>query len=338
MADVPIQITAIYIVCKSYQAETIRRLIYPANRKLARTEPAQPMFNPDTEISTWNNLRILMAEDYEVNQKIVQLILLKAGYHVDVVTNGQQAIEAHKKNRYDLILMDIQMPVMDGLAATREIRAWELIAQGSKLRTENRFQKTENRGQKIDSGSEIRRVPIIAMTGDASMAGFDPKRYPGMNDCVCKPLQRDHLLSVIDRWIDCGSSYPLNQEPINDIGAPIEKPDETSLPIDLDRAIDEFMGKKKILYAVLGQFMVRAGDQITGLHRAGCRYDCGFIASEAHRLKGGAANLRARRLSRAAADLEKAAESKKAEEICESIEKLAEEFNHLERFLRQKGL
>jgi two-component system sensor histidine kinase/response regulator len=325
LANVPIQITAIYSVCKSYQAETIRRLTYPANGKLERTEPGQPMVNPATGISTRNNSRILVAEDEEVNQKIVQLILLKAGYHVDVVTNGQQAVEACKKNRYDLILMDIQLPVMDGHEATKRIR--------------NRVSgMLHNIGENSDSNSDFKWVPIIAMTGDASMNSFDPKRYPGMNDCVGKPLQRDNLLSVIDRWIDCGSSYALNQKPINDIDTPFEKPDEPSLPIDLDRAIDEFMGKKKILYALLGQFMTRTGDQITGLRRAGCRCDYGVIASEAHRLKGGAANLRARRLSRAASDLEKAAESKKEEEICELIEKLAEEFHHLERFLRQKGL
>jgi two-component system, sensor histidine kinase and response regulator len=308
-----------------------------------------PMENCGTESSSRKYRRILLAEDYEVNQKIAQLILQKAGYQVDAVINGQQAVEAYKKNRYDLILMDIQMPVMDGHTATREIRAWELKAQSSKLRI-------EDRGQRMDSGSEIpsdnmslgavnrslqseiKRVPIIAMTGAASMNSFDLKRYPGMDDCVCKPLQRDHLLSVMDRWIDCGPNYTLDKEPINEIGPPAKNPDETNLPLDLDRAIDEFMGKKKILYEVLDQFMLRAGDQITGLRRAGCRSDYGVVASEAHRLKGGAANLRACRIARVASDLEKAAEGKKTEEICDLIEKLAEEFHHLEVFLHQKGL
>ncbi len=83
------------------------------------------MTNQNTATSIQKNSRILVAEDYEVNQKIAQLMLQKAGYHVDIVANGQQAIEAYKQNHYDLILMDIQMPLMDGHAATRAIREWE---------------------------------------------------------------------------------------------------------------------------------------------------------------------------------------------------------------------
>jgi CheY-like chemotaxis protein len=288
-----------------------------------------PMENSTTESISRKCRRILLAEDYKVNQKIAQLILQKAGYQVDVVINGQEAVEAYKKNHYDLILMDIHMPVMDGHEATKRIRSWEggiqnKIGKNSKPNSEIRIPH-----------SDLKRVPIIAMTGDASMNSFAPKRYPGMDDCVCKPLQRDHLLSVMDRWIDCGSSRALDKEPINEIGAPAKNPDETNLPLDLDRAIDEFMGKKKILYEVLDQFMLRAGDQITGLRRAGCRSDYGVVASEAHRLKGGAANLRAGRLARVASDLEKAAEGKKTEEICGLIEKLAEEFLHLEKFIKK---
>jgi two-component system sensor histidine kinase/response regulator len=293
------------------------------------------MENCTTESSSRKCRRILLAEDYEVNQKIAQLILQKAGYQVDAVINGQQAVEAYKKNRHDLILMDIQMPVMNGHEATKRIRSWE---DGIR----NKIEKNSDSNSDFQlPTSDFKRVPIIAMTGDASMNSFDPKRYPGMDDCVCKPLQRDHLLSVLGRWIDCGSSYALDQEPIGEIDAPAQNPDETNetnLPLDLDRAIDEFMGKKKILYAVLDQFMLRAGDQINGLRQAGCGSDYGVVASEAHRLKGGAANLRACRLSRVASDLEKAAEGKKTEEICELIEKLAEEFHHLEIFLHQKGL
>ncbi|UCD80874.1 MAG: response regulator [Desulfobacterales bacterium] len=310
------------------------------------------MFNHDADKNTPKNLRILVAEDYEVNQKIAQLILEKAGYQVDIVADGQQVLEACKQKSYDLILMDIQMPVMDGHVATREIRAWELKAQGSKLRaddrgqkTENRFQNTEKKGQRIEAQSEIRnlqseikRIPIIAMTGDASEGGFDPQRYPGMNDCVCKPLQRAHLLSVINRWTDPASSCTQDQRLMTEIDPPVKKQGETNLPLDLDRAVDEFMGNKKILYAVLAEFIDQVGDQITVLREAGCRRDYRAIASEGHRIKGGAANLAARGLSLAASDLEKAAESQKAEEICKLIERLEEEFSHLERFLRQKGL
>jgi CheY-like chemotaxis protein len=231
-----------------------------------------------------------------------------------------------------LILLDIQMPVMDGHEAATRIRNWE-----DEMRNKIAKDSDSKAGLGIPH-SDFKRIPIIAMTGDASMSSFDPKRYPGMDGCVSKPLRRDQLLSVIDCCINHGSGDALDAESINEIEAPAKNQAETNLPLDLVRAIKEFMGKEKILYAVLDQFMRRAGDQIAGLRRAGRRSDYTAVASEAHRIKGGAANLRAGRLSRVAADLQKAAEAKKTEDICELVEKLAEEFHHLAIFLKQKGL
>jgi len=274
--------------------------------------------------------RILVAEDFEVNQKVAQLLLQKAGFQVDVVANGQQAVSAHQQNRYDLILMDIQMPIMDGLEATKRIRSWE---------AEMGIRREKNSDLNPDltlQTSEFKRVPIIAMTGDAAMNGFDSQRYPGMDDCVCKPLQRDQLLSVMSRWIENGDSEALGQHPAGEIGSQAQKPAQSDLVLDLDRAIDEFMGKKKILSDVLARFIDQAEDQIAGLRNACKNSDYQAVASAAHRLKGGAANLRAERLAGAAADLEKAAGNQNCEAIRELIDKLAAEFHHLAQFLRDK--
>lgn len=319
--------------------------------------------------------RILVAEDHEVNQQVAQLILEKADFQVDIVADGRQAVSAHKKNQYDLILMDIQMPVMDGHAATREIRAWELNAQSAKLKAEDGGQKTENSfqdpaqkdrmiaaesAQRIQNRqgemrnnveensastsnfqfptSEFRKVPIIAMTGEASGSGFDPQRYPGMDDWVCKPLQRDQLLRTIDKCLGRHAGEEQDQNPLKAVDDPLDKADRKKPPIDLDRALKEFMGKKDILFAVLDQFMNRSGDQITDLRSACGRADYRAVASDAHRLKGAAANLRAGGLARAASDLETAVATEKNAAVCSLIEKLAEEFHHLERFLRQEGV
>ena len=276
--------------------------------------------------------RILLAEDYEVNQKVAQLILQKAGFHVDVVANGRQAVTAYKENHYDLILMDIQMPVMDGHEATKRIRNWE-----GGMRNKGGSYSDSNSDSRLPT-SDFKRVPIIAVTGEASANGFDRNRYPGMDDWVCKPLQRDHLLPVIHKWAGPPSDEAVDQSPVKAADNPINKADGKNLPIDLGRALDEFMGQKDILFAVLDQFMNRSGDQIADLRSAYGRSDYQAIASDVHRLKGGAANLRADRLARAASDLEKAALSKNKKEIHNLISNLEEEFHHLERYLRQVEL
>ncbi len=120
---------------------------------------------------------ILLAEDNLVNQKVACRVLEKLGYRVDVAADGQAAVDAWASGRYHLILMDCQMPVMDGYEATRQIRARET------------------------NGAHI---PIIALTAHA-MKGADLEcSEAGMDDYVSKPIDRDQLNSKIERWLDAG--------------------------------------------------------------------------------------------------------------------------------------
>ncbi len=201
------------------------------------------MTNSNTVSGMDKRPRILVADDYEVNQKIVQLILQKSGYRVDIVENGQQAVDTCQQNHYDLILMDIQMPLMDGHEATRVIREGEkkLKAQSSKLKANDSAEHSafsiqpsveaqqspmgNKEGENSDPNStfriptsEFKRVPIIAMTGSAAPGSFDETLYPGMNDCVGKPLRREFLLSVVKKWIgaesdNCANEYPADPTP-----------------------------------------------------------------------------------------------------------------------------
>jgi PAS domain S-box-containing protein len=117
--------------------------------------------------------RILVAEDVPMNQELLVTLLRRAGHEVEVVGDGLAAVEAVERKSYDLVLMDVQMPAMDGLEATRRIRALP---------------------------GECRDVPIIAMTARALSADFDECFAAGMDDYLSKPVDAAALLATIDRW------------------------------------------------------------------------------------------------------------------------------------------
>jgi PAS domain S-box-containing protein len=119
--------------------------------------------------------RVLVAEDNTVNQKVAVFTLQKLGYQADVVTNGAEAVEAWKTGSYDAILMDCQMPVLDGYAATREIR---------------RLQRSDEPA-----------VPIVALTAHAMQGADAACRAAGMDDYVTKPIDREHLRKCLERLL-----------------------------------------------------------------------------------------------------------------------------------------
>ena len=255
-----------------------------------------------------NIAHILVADDVEVNQQVAQLILRKAGYHVDVVENGRQAVKSCQQNHYDLVLMDIKMPLMDGFEATNRIRNAE---------------------------SEIKQVPIIAMSGNVAAGDFNEKQYPRINDCIGKPLQRDLLLSKVQKWISAESDFHSDNNPIDDAAIEIGIAGANRLPLDLDRALDEFMGEKDILIGVLQEFVKNATVQIDTIRRAAGTAGYEVMASEAHAIRGGAANLTADALAHIASDLENAAEARQPNLTFELADKLEQEFNCLKQYIER---
>ena len=279
-----------------------------------------------------NKARILVVDDYQVNREVAQLMLRKAGYQVDAVDDGKQAVEAFRQIQYDLILMDIQMPIMDGYEATRKIRNLELEAQGSKLKGTNPAKPS---AFSLQPSARAQRKPIIAMTGSAVKGSFPEKQYPGMNDCIAKPLQLGRLLSVVRKWISANPAPPLNNSQVTETGPAVQESEPNQFPLDMDRAIYEFMGKKDILYGVLREFIKKAKIRIETIHQAAKGFDYGVIMAEAHGIKGGAANLTADKIANIAADLEKAGEEQQPDLTAELVDKLAQEFYDLEKYVRQ---
>jgi CheY-like chemotaxis protein len=122
-------------------------------------------------------MRMLLAEDNAVNQKAVCRHLEKLGYQVDIAENGLKAVDAWQTKKYDLILMDCQMPTMDGLEATRRIRELEVGAK---------------------------RIPIVALTAHAMKGVDDECKAAGVDDYLSKPINRSDLKNTLDRWFNQG--------------------------------------------------------------------------------------------------------------------------------------
>lgn len=122
-------------------------------------------------------LRILLAEDVMVNQRMASRILEKSGFVVSVASNGREAVDIYRKEAFDLILMDVDMPVMDGLEATQAIRRLEKDAAS--------------------------RVPIIAMTGHAMKDDREKCMEAGMDGYISKPVDPRRLVEIISGLVSC---------------------------------------------------------------------------------------------------------------------------------------
>jgi len=123
----------------------------------------------------FKNLKILLAEDNWINQRIATITLNRLGVSIDIASNGQEALDMYRKNKYDLILMDLQMPVMDGLEATRQIRTFE--------------EETES----------VHRVFIIALTANVISEMKEECISAGVDDFMEKPFQESELRILLSR-------------------------------------------------------------------------------------------------------------------------------------------
>jgi signal transduction histidine kinase len=135
----------------------------------------------------FEGLSVLLVEDNEINQEIANVLLEEEGMKLDIVSDGKQAVEAFEKGSYDLIFMDVRMPVMDGLEATRRIRSIEDAAAKA---------DTDAKG---DAGGDLRagHIPIVAMTANAMQEDRDETREAGMDGHVSKPIDMNEIKSTL---------------------------------------------------------------------------------------------------------------------------------------------
>ncbi len=164
----------------AYLPKPVRRFeLYRALEAALRTAPEADLPIPLPNAPTRILARVLLAEDNTVNQIVARHMLASLGCRFDIVGDGAQAVAAVQRGGYDIVLMDCQMPELDGYAATREIRAWE----------------------QRDAASAAPHIPIIALTANALLGDADTCRAAGMDDYLAKPYSREQLGSVMARWL-----------------------------------------------------------------------------------------------------------------------------------------
>ncbi|MBB4843685.1 PAS domain S-box-containing protein [Paucibacter oligotrophus] len=269
---------------------TLNRLLSPSSRL-----PAGPPGANEAEaalqrlLAPLRGARLLLVEDNELNQQVASELLEDAGFVVEIAGDGCQALESLGKQRYDLVLMDMQMPVMDGVTATREIRR---LGQHPHL-------------------------PILAMTANAMQADRDRCLDAGMNDFLSKPIEPSELWSALARWIqprgELGqprASLPRN---VFDAGGLVraEPRGQAELPshidgIDLSLGLRRLNGKTSLYLELLQKFMQsrrQALLELRQLLRQGNREDAERLS---HTLKGLAGNIGATDLQTAMAAVEAA--------------------------------
>ena len=204
-------------------SELYNAIVTAANGKLLETLRQRKTETAAAAPANTRPLRILLAEDNEINQEVAREMILEFGCDCLCVETGVQALDAVQKGGFDLVLMDCQMPKMDGYEATSKIRQWE---------------KENTKGK---------RLPIIALTAHAMTGDRERCLAAGMDDYLSKPLEVEKLKAAIERWTTSPGSKTDDRK---DIG-------RGATPIDVEGLLNRCMGKSELARRLLTRFKER---------------------------------------------------------------------------------
>ena len=213
---------------------------------------------------------VLVAEDNYVNQEVASEILKSIGCTVQIATNGEEAVSLFQSHSYDLIFMDCQMPVMDGFAATAEIR-------------------------RLEAGD--RHMPVIAMTAHAMKGDRERCLASGMDDYISKPIDPHSVRTLLRRWVIKSSEETIEAEEAAAVDGPL-------LVFDVGQALWVTGGKIGMLRRLINIFLTNIPDRLVELREALSASDLEEIRRQAHSLKGAASSVGAKRVGKTAFDME----------------------------------
>lgn len=221
-------------------------------------------------------VRVLVAEDNEVNQHLFLMMLAKMGCTAELAVDGKQAVDKALCMPFDIIFLDVKMPVMDGLEAARALRKNSILA------------------------------PIIAVTASVSRSSEAQCLEAGMDDFLAKPFRRADIETIFSRWLHVGAG------PGGGAGRPAFM--ESDHVFDYQSAMSAFMGDVETLMQVARAFVSKAWERLPQMESDILNEQWGSLGFNAHAVKGGALGIKAEELAALAARLERAAETRDRKE------------------------
>ena len=247
------------------------------------------------------NARILIAEDNSTNREVALGMLRKLGLHADAVADGAEAISALESIPYDLVLMDMRMPVMDGIEAARRVRN-----PGSAV---------------LDHG-----IPIIALTANAMQIDRDSCLAAGMNDFVPKPIMIAVLRAALNRWLPAGdAAIPTAPRQV----VPSTTAEDAALIFDRAGVLVRLEGDNELAQIVFAAFLEDTPGQTQTLKDLVQSGDTAGSARQAHSIRGASANVGGDRLRNVASAIEKAADAGELHVVAARMAELELEFGRL---------
>jgi signal transduction histidine kinase/CheY-like chemotaxis protein len=260
--------------------------------------PKKPETSSETDAFTkLAGSRLLVVDDNPINLQVAQELLENMQITVETACTGKEAVKAVGSKYFDAVLMDVQMPEMDGFEATRRIRQLESKKQNLKTKADSIGQRSSLQNSK--------RLPIIAVTAAAMKEDRNNCLWAGMDDYISKPIDSQKLYHVLTRWI-----HPSSQNAIPISSIETENTEQiTRLPndlpgIDIKSCLDRFLGNTEKLKNLLSSFMEQHAQTVLKISTEIQEGNPHEAASVVHNLKGVASIFSAENLSKAAADLE----------------------------------
>lgn len=251
--------------------------------------------------------KILVVEDNITNQQVAIGIIKKIGLQADAVSNGEEALDALRTIPYDLVLMDVQMPVMDGLEATRCIRKKKKNVLNAEL-------------------------PIIAMTAHALNGDKERCLEVGMTDYVSKPIEPQFLVKKLHQWLPLARSDAPKGKPFMPPQAVNEKSDLTIF--NRREFLTRLMDDEELAMRIIAAYLEDTPHRLQLLKHFVLREDFQGVLRQAHAIKGAAANISSQSVHDIAQEIEALARKEDLGALKTHLDKLENQFSHLERRLK----